>query len=63
MQTATNDADRGATQQRPRDPEGAFADLLTETRRRGFYGTVSLTLHVQDGFVQQMRVASERIVR
>jgi hypothetical protein len=46
-----------------RDAQEAFAELLAEATRRGYFGTVSLTLHVQDGFVQQVRVATERLVK
>ena len=46
-----------------RDAQEAFAELLVEATRRGYFGTVSLTLHVQDGFVQQVRVATERVVK
>jgi hypothetical protein len=40
-----------------------FAELLVESCRRGFFGTVSLTLNIQDGCVQQVRVATERTIR
>lgn len=45
------------------DAQAAFADLMIEATQRGYYGTVALTLHVQDGFIQQVRVATERVVR
>ncbi len=46
-----------------RDAESAFVDLLSEATQGGYYGSVSLTLHVQDGFIQQVRVATERLVK
>lgn len=46
-----------------RDAQIAFAELLSEATRAGFYGTVSLTLNVQDGHVQQVRLATERVCR
>jgi len=56
-----------ADSRRPRgkaaDAQAAFADLLAESSRRGYYGSVSLTLTVQDGFIQHVRVATERLVR
>ena len=45
------------------DAQAAFADLLIDSSRPGFYGTVSLTLRVQDGFIQHVSVATERVVR
>ena len=46
-----------------RDAELAFVDLLSEATRRGYFGTVSLTLHVQDGFIQHVKVTTERLVK
>lgn len=45
------------------DAEEAFAALMSEASRRGYYGTVSLTLNVQDGAIQHVRVATDRLVR
>lgn len=46
-----------------RDAHDAFLGLLAEATQRGYFGSVSLTMHVQDGFVQQVRVATERVVK
>ena len=40
-----------------------FARLLEAAETRGFHGTASLTLSVQDGRIQHLRVAVERLVR
>jgi hypothetical protein len=48
---------------RVRDAETAFATLIAESCSRGFFGTVSLTLNVQDGCVQQVRVTTDRTIR
>jgi len=41
----------------------AFAQLLAEASRRGFYGTAGLTLSIQDGSIQHIRVALERMIK
>ena len=43
--------------------EMAFAQLLAEASRRGFYGTAGLTLSIQDGRIQHIRVAMERMIK
>ncbi len=43
--------------------QAAFARLLADASRRGFYGTTSITLNVQDGAIQQMRVSVEKTIR
>jgi hypothetical protein len=43
--------------------EAALAQLIAEAGRRGFYGTAGLTLAVQDGRIQHIRVVVERMVR
>jgi hypothetical protein len=43
--------------------EAAFAQLLAEASRRGFYGTAGLTLSIQDGTIQHVRVAMERMIK
>jgi hypothetical protein len=40
-----------------------FAKLLAAAATRGFHGTASITLSVQDGHIQHLRVAVERMVR
>jgi hypothetical protein len=41
--------------------ESALAELLAETLRRGFYGKAMLELSIQDGTIQHLRRAVERI--
>jgi len=40
-----------------------FAQVLENIGVRGFYGTASVTVQVQDGHVQSTRVVVERLVR
>lgn len=48
---------------RAHDAQAAFAELLAASSQRGFYGSVTLSMNVQDGFIQQVRVTTERVVR
>lgn len=48
---------------RAHDAQAAFAELLAASSQRGFYGAVTLSMNVQDGFIQQVRVTTERVVR
>ncbi len=41
--------------------EGLLEDALSEGLRRGFHGTVSVELGIQDGTVQFVRRKAERI--
>ncbi len=43
--------------------EEAFARLMADASRRGFYGTAGLTLSFQDGRIQHIRVALERMIK
>jgi hypothetical protein len=43
--------------------ETALAELLAETLRRGFYGKALLELAIQDGTIQHLRRAVEKIER
>jgi hypothetical protein len=43
--------------------EQALAQILADTSRRGFYGEAGLTLSVQDGRIQHIRVASEKMIK
>ena len=60
MQTFTNAAPQGNKIQQA---ETAFAQLIAEASRRGFYGTAGLTLSIQDGRIQHIRVAMERMIK
>jgi len=43
--------------------EMAFARLMADASQRGFYGTAGLTLSIQDGRIQHIRVAMERMIK
>jgi hypothetical protein len=43
--------------------EQALAQLVADASRRGFYGEAGLTLSVQDGRIQHIRVAIERMIK
>jgi len=43
--------------------ETALAQLIADASRRGFYGQAGLTLSVQDGSIQHVRVAIERMIK
>ena len=43
--------------------EVAFAQLMADTSRRGFYGNAGLTLSIQDGRIQNIRVAVEKLIK
>ena len=43
--------------------ETAFAQLMADASRRGFYGTAGLTLSIQDGYIQHIRVLMERMIK
>ncbi len=43
--------------------EAALAKLLADSSQRGFFGEAGLTLSVQDGHIQHIRVAVERMIK
>ena len=43
--------------------EAALAEVLAKASAVGYYGTVSLTLSVQDGHIQHLKVPTERMIR
>jgi hypothetical protein len=43
--------------------ESALAKIIAESSQRGFYGEAGLTLSVQDGRIQHIRVAIERMIK
>lgn len=59
MDTATPTPQANKAQQ----AESAFAQLMVDASRRGFYGTAGLTLSIQDGRIQHIRVAVERMIK
>jgi hypothetical protein len=43
--------------------QAEFTKLLSAAETRGFHGTASITVSVQDGHIQHLRVAVDRMVR
>ncbi|HYO25877.1 MAG TPA: hypothetical protein VEQ85_13120 [Lacipirellulaceae bacterium] len=43
--------------------EAEWSRLLAAAESRGFYGTAAVTLVVQDGHIQHVRVSTERMIR
>ena len=43
--------------------EAALAKLLADSSQRGFFGEAGLTLSIQDGVIQHIRVAVERMIK
>ena len=43
--------------------QAEFTKLLSAAESQGFYGTASITVSVQDGHIQHVRVAVERMVK
>jgi hypothetical protein len=43
--------------------EAALAKLLADSSQRGFYGEAAIRLSVQDGVIQHIRVAVERMIK
>jgi hypothetical protein len=43
--------------------ESALAKLIADSSQRGFYGEAGLTLSVQDGRIQHIRIAVERMIK
>jgi hypothetical protein len=59
MTTATSTPETNKVQQ----AEAAFAQLMADASRRGFYGTAGLTLSIQDGRIQHIRLAVESMIK
>jgi hypothetical protein len=43
--------------------EVELAKLIADASRRGFYGEAGITLSVQDGRIQHIRVAVEKMIK
>jgi len=43
--------------------EQEFAKLLSAAQAPGFYGTASLTVNLQDGHIQHLRIAIDRMIK
>lgn len=41
----------------------AFARMVTDVSRRGFYGAATLTLTVQDGHIQHVKLGVEHVLK
>ena len=55
-----------APSDRPRlvpEAEAALAQLIATCLRRGYYGTAGIVISIQDGTIQHVRVATERLVK
>ncbi|TWT96768.1 hypothetical protein Pla108_25420 [Botrimarina colliarenosi] len=64
MRTSTPSTDRAVTKSgKAHVAHDALVSLLGEACQRGYYGAVSLTLQVQDGYIQQVKIATERVVK
>ena len=54
--------ERNASQSKAREAEAQFAKLIKNVCGRGFFGTASVTVTVQDGHIQYTRVVVDRRV-
>jgi len=52
-----------AQQNRVAQLENAVAQLLAVVSQRGYYGTAGISVTVQDGRIQHVRVSTERTLR
>jgi hypothetical protein len=55
--------DRSPKASKRQQAQDEFARLLDAAQARGFYGTASITVIVQDGAIQHMKVAVDRMIR
>lgn len=63
-----NNASQTAPQRSPRNSKSeqvrtGLAELLAHVSSPGFYGGGSLTVSVQDGHIQQVKITAERSLR
>jgi hypothetical protein len=58
-----NAPERTPKQTKRQQAEAELVRLLDAAQARGFYGTASLTVIVQDGAIQQLKVAVDRMIR
>lgn len=56
-------AEANSKQDKATQAEAEFARLLQAVQIRGYFGTATLTLNLQDGCVQHLRIATERLVK
>ena len=43
--------------------QAEFAKLLSAAETRGFHGTASITVSVQDGHIQHFKVSVDRMIK
>jgi uncharacterized protein with FMN-binding domain len=43
--------------------QAEFVKLLSAAETRGFHGTASITVNVQDGHIQHMKVLVDRMIK
>lgn len=53
----------GRSQERREQAAQEFARLLAAVAVRGFYGTATVAVTLQDGHIQHLRVSTERMVK
>jgi hypothetical protein len=58
-----NVAETSANQAKAAQADRAWHELLSEALRRGFYGTASVEIAVQDGTIQNIRRRLEQMER
>lgn len=63
MNRMTNTTTKQASQTKAEQTQTALAELLATATRRGFYGSATLTLSLQDGHIQHVKVATERMLK
>lgn len=51
------------SQQRQEQAVAELSRLLEAVCQRGFYGAASLTVNLQDGHIQDLRIATDRRLR
>ena len=50
-------------QQKDEQAKSEFAKMIEAVCSRGFYGSASVSVNVQDGHIQYTRVAVDRMIR
>lgn len=45
------------------EAQAAFVQMLVDASQPGFHGTATLTIALQDGHIQNIRVAMERMIK
>jgi hypothetical protein len=63
LEPLTNADATSAKVNKAEQAQEAFVRLLADASRRGYYGTAGLTLSIQDGRIQHIRVAMERMIK